>query len=732
MTDTPKFDLNFDFLPDWARKSSSHAPREYKRYEGESGDSGGRDQRQRGRGRDQGRGRFGGQDRSRGGRPGGEGGPSGPRGAQGGGRPGGGYRRGDRPGRREAPAYTPVEPAPLDISFLPYDETLGPVFQQIRSSLRAFRLFDLANQFLQAPERFRIRLRVQDATEPGKERPFLYQSRVDQVIAMEEGIIKEHLATKCLEHFFEVTQEQGDPPKGVFQGVSRCRLGGEVLCPPNYHEFQNALRNLQRTKYPNMSLDQLRDAVEMVSDETLLQKWMEEASLKTIYREKDAETLRVFDRLESAQEYVRNELASRYIRQAVHATIDGTKMNDIPDPAVKESVRQGLRLQRRYPLLLSVHLRQSGARRGMFFFKRGKITYITGSRPTPLPVDRIIVSEGVHEVIDFVQKNPQCKVKRLLEAFVPGIHVPEDVDAFREDARNDREAADADAVVAEAAAADAIVADAQVAEAPVGDVPIGDQDQTPGVGTEPTVASETVTEAEAVEAAEADQAAESTADVEAPAAACDADAPAAETSSAPEAEEKPTQKASTRGSISPEELVRAQVVMRDLDWLVRAGHLIEYWDGSLDLPRGQAQESAGGGEGRASHGKKGKGKGKAKDAASAKVVETEDAAGSDQAAVAPEQAGTVEEPPAAETATSEATVSEAAPIAPEVAAAEGTAVEPEASVAAEHQVGTEESATAEAEQADAPREEPAPEAGVQPESGADEEEGEEKPIDSAS
>jgi hypothetical protein len=204
----------------------------------------------------------------------------------------------------------------------------------------------------------------------------------------------------------------------------------------------------------------------------------------------------------------------------------------------------------------------------MHFFKRGKITYITGSRPTPLPVDRIIVSEGVHEVIDFVRKNNRCKVKKLLEAFVPGIHVPDDVDAFREDARNERESAE------QAAAAAPESGDQPSAESPVQEQPVSSDAPAEAAAAEEAVAK---TDAPAEEAAIQPPPAEET-----PAEVAEqqkAETPADDSAKAPR-----------KDKIAPQQLLRAQVVMRDLDWLVRAGHLIEYWDGSLDLPRGPGGE----------------------------------------------------------------------------------------------------------------------------------------------
>ena len=64
-------------------------------------------------------------------------------------------------------------------------------------------------------------------------------------------------------------REPCDPPKGAFTCVAKCGLTGELLGPPNLHGYDARIREMLRTRFPDMDEAHYRSRIEMVRDSDL-------------------------------------------------------------------------------------------------------------------------------------------------------------------------------------------------------------------------------------------------------------------------------------------------------------------------------------------------------------------------------------------------------------------------------------------------------------------------------
>jgi len=76
--------------------------------------------------------------------------------------------------------------------------------------------------------------------------------------------------------------------------------------------------------------------------------------------------------------------------------------------------------QRRFPLQIATVLSQQFAGHGLQFFKVNKtITHVSVARPHFLDMEATPVSEGVKRIVDYINANPKCTRRRLVEALAP-------------------------------------------------------------------------------------------------------------------------------------------------------------------------------------------------------------------------------------------------------------------------------------------------------------------------
>jgi len=416
MSEPPEteFDLEKLFLPAWAQESP--ATNKYAGYAGEDRRDSRFDDRS---GHRPGRGPSRpGEQRPRGPRP-----PE--RGREGGGR--GGPRedrrdQGPRPERRES---APPAPLPqLTATILPDEKGLDSMARQIRMTGRAYPLFDIAQLILDKPERQQVRWDVvKDAA--GKVAQPLFLCALDDSLWLSEDEAVTHLLGKNFDMFYKAEKTPTDPPRGTYTFVAQCGMSGTILGPPNYHDYQNKLRKLHSERFSRMPFEAFKARVRIVKDEAVVKKWIEDQSTKTEYTCLNVpEALKLGTR-EAVEKHFRETHLPNLIKAVESHAMSGPAGRELRSPGLQRLLRSAWEEQRRFPLKLATTLSQQFAGRGLQFFKVNRtVTHVSVARPRYLDMEATPVSQGVRQIVEFINANRKATRRKLIEALAPSAPPP--------------------------------------------------------------------------------------------------------------------------------------------------------------------------------------------------------------------------------------------------------------------------------------------------------------------
>jgi hypothetical protein len=495
----PELPADFDLklMPDWLKEPASKNP--YADYEG-------RDEDRRPRRDDWGGGGGRGRGDDRRGKPGGGGQrPGGPRGD--------GGRRDDR-GRKDAPAARkpeagkrpdrpasrledrrgkpgdqsrrnderpaphavresqapPVQPANVTIEFFPDEGCAVSIGRQVKSTHRAYSLFDLARMFLARPERHRLKITTKSVAEP------LYQVGEDGPVWLERAAAERAAFPIAREKYYVEVTEQREMPKGNFSNVARCRANGVLLGPTNYHGYQPALRRLYEERFSRrMSFSDFQREIEVVNDPALVEQWKQQSSNLTAYRLRGAEkaeaarapeektepaatepvTENVVEGAETeapageaveqqapteerapaaeaapaayegpvlatvaeVEQHFREHFLPGLIREGSWFHLSGEASRSLADRGIAAAVRQAWEQERGFPGQMMHQLRQQFAKAGLHVFKhRKRMQFVSLIRPSPM--ENGSLSASVAEILQVIQGNQNCNRTSLAAAIL--------------------------------------------------------------------------------------------------------------------------------------------------------------------------------------------------------------------------------------------------------------------------------------------------------------------------
>jgi hypothetical protein len=407
-------DLDKLFQPAWAQGKS-----EANRFEKFTGNEGVKPERRfndrpgerRGPRREGGGGFGGGERRGAGGPPRG--------GAKFGERKGGFGRRDDRQGeRRERPA--PPAPLPeITTAFLPDENGVESLARQIKMTGRVYPLFDIARLILQKPERYAVQLDVKKKADGTVVQP-LFVCALDESPWLSEDeavahVLKNHFAT-----FYQAERTAIEPPKGKYTFVAQCGLSGVILGPPNHHDYQNQLRKLHAERFSRMPFDVFKSRVKIVKDEEVVKKWVEEQSFKTEYTVLNVPEPLKLPGMEEVEKHFRAVHKDTIIKSVESHTVAGVPSRSLRSRELQRLVRNDWDRQCYFPLQLATKLCQLFASRGLQFFKVNKtITHVGVARPQFLDLETTPVSENIKRIVGFINTNPKCTRRKLIETLAP-------------------------------------------------------------------------------------------------------------------------------------------------------------------------------------------------------------------------------------------------------------------------------------------------------------------------
>jgi hypothetical protein len=364
----------------------------------------------------------------------------------------------------------------VTIEFFPDEGCSVSIAKQVKSTHRAYSLFDLARMFLARPERHRLKVTTKSVAEP------LHQVGEDGPVWMDRASAERAAFPTARQKFYVEVTEQRDPPKGNFSNVARCRANGMLLGPTNYHGYQPALRKLYEERFSRrMPFGEFQREIEVVNDPALVEQWKQQASSVTVYRlrgtpepesvkspevkepvvaveetpateapvtaeeapeavtetpeavqqapEAVAETPAavaetppaytgvVLNSLTEVEQHFREHFLPGLIRSGSSFHLTGEASRTLTDRGIAAAVRQAWEQERGFPGQMMHQLRQQFSRSGLHVFKhRKRMQFVSLIRPSPMEEGSL--SASVAEILQVIQGNQNCNRAKLATAIL--------------------------------------------------------------------------------------------------------------------------------------------------------------------------------------------------------------------------------------------------------------------------------------------------------------------------
>ena len=275
-------------------------------------------------------------------------------------------------------------PKPLDceVKILPETKALGTIIRKLQGDFHAYKLKDLAYFFLDNPQSVLLKVTLgasASAQNPAAPKPqtegrgpaAFFQCKACGFASTDKNEVIDHILNSHIGEYFDSKEIDCEPPSGNFNCVAKCGLSGVLLGPPNIHEFNSVVKEMIRTRYPDMSEAQYRAHIEMVRDAESIEAWRQSATKKTVFFAKgEAEK-------EGAQQYTREQAEGEFKRNFLDSLVDNPKNLMITaDVALKSpvrplvwAVRDALEAERRAPYAMCFALRGAFHHRKLNFFR---------------------------------------------------------------------------------------------------------------------------------------------------------------------------------------------------------------------------------------------------------------------------------------------------------------------------------------------------------------------------
>ena len=301
-------------------------------------------------------------------------------------------------------------PAQLKIEFLPEPNAAAGIAKQIKLSGRAYPVFGTSKLFLDRPERHLVRITSSDPAVP------LFQIG-DGPVSFDRATIERNAFHHARDEFYAAETVQGEPIKGNFTNVARCRSTGTLLGPTNHHGYQPALRKLYEERFSRqMSFQSFQQyEIDVVSDEQAVADWKEQARTTTTYATvKEAEPV-TFKTLHDAEQHFKKTYLPALVKTGQTLECSGAASRVSADRHVAGAAREAWEAESRFPQQMVNALRPYFAEAGLTFFKhRKRMLFVCTTKPQRHPEGQVF-SDGITAILKTVEASPRIKRPQLAQ-----------------------------------------------------------------------------------------------------------------------------------------------------------------------------------------------------------------------------------------------------------------------------------------------------------------------------
>lgn len=333
-------------------------------------------------------------------------------------RGGGSFRYGDRKKRFIKREFEPVVTA----EFYPEDSQFETIINACRLTCKTYELFSFARLFLEKPERFVVVIKKTGAA--AKDDPNLYLSLDDNFVFLNENSAVQHILDYHLEKYFTIEESSGEAPKGTFVCMHKCGITGKMLCPPNYHRYQEILLEHHDKYLPNVPFGRFKDKLETVTEQEAIDAWKAEASKAITYTPKLEGHEEKFTKFAELRHFFIEHFKDQAIKVADSFRVVGTVYANMPRGLLSKSIFTLLMREKRFPLGFSNNLRGKLRRAHFTIYKihseksKSKIACICAVKRKFRSTEDKFEGE-IQTIVDFIDNHQNVKISELYKRLYP-------------------------------------------------------------------------------------------------------------------------------------------------------------------------------------------------------------------------------------------------------------------------------------------------------------------------
>lgn len=329
-------------------------------------------------------------------------------------------RGGDR--KRRNQDFDNFKPT-VKVYVTPEELPFRKLIKVMRSSCRTYELFDIAKIILEKPERYILNIEPLEGNKDSEFKPFYISIPHNIPFNTEEEAVAFSVKNN-LEEFFTIEEIEQEAPSGNFTMVNRCGITSELLSPPNYHRYNEILQ--EHCSVQGLSLDRVSKSIESVSEQDVIQEWIEKMKKQKVYtlKDKKEDEPENFSSLESAKNFLARTRGAKLFKRGSRAKISGVYFDKLPEGDLKKSIKFYLDSQTRFPLDTATGLRVRLRKMNFSIFKKSakNISFVCAvKRKQKLPDAGFAPS--IQSLLDFIKEKPEIKNSDLSEEYC-GIKLP--------------------------------------------------------------------------------------------------------------------------------------------------------------------------------------------------------------------------------------------------------------------------------------------------------------------
>jgi len=317
---------------------------------------------------------------------------------------------------RQAPRMERPRPLDAEVKILPETKALGTIMRKIQSDFHAYKLKDIAYFFLDNPQSVLLKISPRRPAGGDGAQTEFFQCKACGFASTNQSDVAEHVVSAHLCDYYDAREIEVEPPAGNFSCVAKCGLSGELLGPPNIHEFASTVKEMVRTRYPDMTEEQYRSHIEMVRDPDEIERWRKSAVKRTVFVRKGAEG-------DDAQAGMSREAAEGEFRRTILASLLDSPKNlmitadaalNSPVKPLQWAVKNALEAERASPFAMCFALRGAFHHRKFKFFRANDARgpeFVTSVEYREFDAAHAIPELAA--VAKFVAENPCCDKSEL-------------------------------------------------------------------------------------------------------------------------------------------------------------------------------------------------------------------------------------------------------------------------------------------------------------------------------